>query len=76
MQFVEDRLRSVEQGLDSIERKNQQYRSRKGAINISEQGKLFLQNVAVNDQKLADINMQLASLGQVEGYVASKSATQ
>lgn len=71
--FVEDRLKSVEQDLNAIERKTQQYRSRKGAINIGEQGKLFLQNVSMNDQKLADINMQLAALGQVEGYVKSKN---
>ncbi|HEX8313717.1 MAG TPA: polysaccharide biosynthesis tyrosine autokinase [Flavisolibacter sp.] len=72
--FVEDRLKGVEKDLDSIERKTEQYKSRKGAINISEQGKLFLQNVSMNDQKLADINMQLAALGQVEGYVHSKDA--
>ena len=72
--FVEERLKGVEKDLDSIERKTQQYKSRKGAINISEQGKLFLQNVAMNDQKLADINMQLAALGQVESYVQSKDA--
>ncbi|HUC82116.1 MAG TPA: polysaccharide biosynthesis tyrosine autokinase [Flavisolibacter sp.] len=72
--FVEERLKAVEKDLDSIEKRTQQYRSRRGAINISEQGKLFLQNVAINDQKLADINMQLASLGQVENYVQSKDA--
>jgi len=72
--FVEERLKGVEKDLDSIERKTQQYKSRKGAINISEQGKLFLQNVSLNDQKLADINMQLAALGQVESYVQSKDA--
>lgn len=72
--FVEERLKGVEKDLDSIERKTEQYKSRKGAINISEQGKLFLQNVSMNDQKLADINMQLAALGQVEGYVHSKDA--
>lgn len=72
--FVEERLKGVEKDLDSIERKTQQYKTRKGAINISEQGRLFLQNVAINDQKLADINMQLAALGQVESYVQSKDA--
>lgn len=72
--FVEERLKSVEKDIDAIERRNQQYKSRKGAINISEQGKLFLQNVSMNDQKLADINMQLAALSQVESYVKSKNS--
>lgn len=71
--FVEERLKNVEKDLDEIERKTQQYKARRGAINISEQGKLFLQNVSNNDQKMADINMQLAALGQVESYVQSKN---
>jgi len=72
--FVEERLKNVESDLQSIEQRSQQYRSRRGAIDIGEQGKLFLQNVSMNDQKLADINMQLAALGQVEGYVQSKNS--
>jgi uncharacterized protein involved in exopolysaccharide biosynthesis len=72
LSFVKERLKGVEKELDSIEQKTQQYKARKGAINISEQGKLFLQNVSTNDQKLADINMQLAALNQVENYVQSK----
>ncbi|HEU4472144.1 MAG TPA: polysaccharide biosynthesis tyrosine autokinase [Flavisolibacter sp.] len=73
LSFVEERLKSVERDLDSIEKKTQQYKSRKGAIDISEQGRLFLQNVSANDQKLGDINMQLAVLNQVEDYVRSKN---
>lgn len=74
LSFVEERLKGVERDLDSIERRTAQFKSRKGAINISEQGKLFLQNVSLNDQKLSDINMQLAALNQVETYVRSKNA--
>jgi capsular exopolysaccharide synthesis family protein len=71
--FVEERLKSVEKELNDIEKRNQQYKSRKGAIDIGEQGRLFLQNVSQNDQKLGDINMQLAVLGQVEQYVHAKN---
>ncbi|MBC8035356.1 MAG: polysaccharide biosynthesis tyrosine autokinase, partial [Chitinophagaceae bacterium] len=39
----------------------------------SEQGKLFLQNVSNNDQKIGDINMQLAVLNQVEKSIRSKN---
>lgn len=73
LEFVEDRLKSVEHDLDSIERKTQQYKARHGAINIGEQGKLFLQNVSINDQKLSEVNMQLAVLGQVRSYVQQKN---
>lgn len=72
--FVEERLRYVSKDLDSIERKLQQYKSRQGAVDISTQGKLFLENVSSNDQKLNDVNMQLAVLNQVKTYVQSKQS--
>jgi capsular exopolysaccharide synthesis family protein len=72
--FVEERLRSVEHDLDSIERRTQQYKTRTGAIDVGEQGKLFLQNVSQNDQKLGEVNMQLAVLNQVKNYVQSKNS--
>jgi capsular exopolysaccharide synthesis family protein len=71
--FIEDRLYSVEHELDSIEHKIQQYKSQSDAIDIGTQGKLFLENVSSNDQKLSEINMQLAVLNQVENYVYSKN---
>ncbi|MFN2439537.1 MAG: GumC family protein [Chitinophagaceae bacterium] len=71
--FLEDRLAFVAHGLDSIERRLQQYKSRKGAVDISSQGQLFLQNVSANDQKVSDVNTQLAAIEQVEKYVQSKN---
>ncbi|HEY0059349.1 MAG TPA: polysaccharide biosynthesis tyrosine autokinase, partial [Flavisolibacter sp.] len=71
--FLDDRLKDVEQDLAAIERKDQQYKAQKGAVDLGEQGRLFLQNVSSNDQKLSDINMQLAVLTQVDAYVRSKT---
>ncbi len=71
--FIQERLSTVEHDLDSIERKVQRYKSQSNAVDISTQGKLFLENVSNNDQKLSEINMQLAVLNQVEKYVYSKS---
>ncbi|HTM93134.1 MAG TPA: polysaccharide biosynthesis tyrosine autokinase, partial [Flavisolibacter sp.] len=61
--------------LDSIERKLQEYKSSRGAYDISSQSKLFLDNVSNNDNKLSDINIQLSVLNQVENYVTSKSSS-
>ncbi|CAN5585535.1 tyrosine-protein kinase [soil metagenome] len=72
LSFVQRRIQTVAQELDSIENKLQQFRNQKGAINLSEQGRLYLQSVSVNDEKMTDVNMQLAMLGQVEKYVTSK----
>jgi len=71
--FVEDRIRSVEHDLDSVERNIQQFKSTRGIVDLSEQGKLFLQNVGDNDQKLSELNMQLAVLDKAEEYVVKKN---
>jgi len=70
--FVEDRLNDVGRELALIEETIQLYKSTNNAIDISTQGTLFLGNVSVNDQKLSDINMQLAVLNQVENFINSK----
>jgi tyrosine-protein kinase Etk/Wzc len=72
LSFVEERLSYVSQDLDSIQRKLEKYKARHNAVDIGQQGKLFLDNVSANDQKLSDINMRLAVLDQVENYVLSK----
>ena len=71
--FVEDRLGTIGFQMDSIQKKVQQYKSEAGAVDISTQGQLFLQNVSENDQKLSTVNTQLSVLNQVEGFVASKN---
>lgn len=72
LSFVEERLNFITHDLDSIEKSIQRYRSKKGIIDISEQGKIFLETVSGNDKRLSDINMQLAVLDKVEKYVVSK----
>ncbi len=72
MEFVEDRILSVERQLDSVEAKIQQYKSSRGVVDLSEQGKLYLQNVGENDRRVSEMNMQLAVLDKVESYVVGK----
>jgi tyrosine-protein kinase Etk/Wzc len=75
LEFLDERLSIVGADLTAIESKMQQYKSTKGAVDISSQGQLFLQNVSTNDQKLGDVDMQLAVLNKVENYVKSKDNT-
>lgn len=72
LSFVEARLNLVAHDLDSIEKKVQQYKSGKGAVDVSTQGTLYLQSVSANDQKVSDLNMQLSVLNQVEKFVTNK----
>ena len=74
LSFVEERLKLIAYDLDSIEKRIQQYKSGRGAVDVSTQGQLFLKNVSENDQKLSDINMQLSVLDQVEKYVSDNNS--
>ncbi|MDE3185563.1 MAG: polysaccharide biosynthesis tyrosine autokinase [Bacteroidota bacterium] len=71
--FVNNRLALVSHDLDSIEKKVQQFKSGNQAVDISAQGQLYLQNVSVNDQKLGDVNTQIAVLDKVQDFVKSNS---
>jgi capsular exopolysaccharide synthesis family protein len=72
LKFVEDRLKLVASELDSVEGNLQRFKAHNKITDISSQGQIYLQTVAANDQKISDINMQLAVLDQVETYVKSK----
>ena len=72
LSFIEDRLHYLVQELDSVETSLQNYKSSRNIVDLSEQGKLFLANVGANDQKVGEINMQMAVMDEVEKYVVSK----
>ncbi|WP_266205214.1 GumC family protein [Pontibacter kalidii] len=70
--FVEDRIQLIEKELKELEQQIVQYRSSQGAVNLNEQGKLYLQSVDFNDRRLNEINLQIAVLDNVEKYVLDK----
>src|SRR5690606_1343038 len=72
LEFVNDRLAFVVNELDSVESRIQQYRTQHGIVDISEQGRQFLESVGQSDQRLSEINIQLDVLNQVEDYVSGK----
>jgi len=72
LKFVNERLAYVSNELDSVEKVLQNFKSKNRITDISAQGQIYLQTVAANDQKISDINVQLAMLDQVEQYVRGK----
>jgi capsular exopolysaccharide synthesis family protein len=72
LKFVNDRLKYVESDLDSVEGSLQRFKAKNKITDISAQGQIYLQTVAVNDQKVSDINVQLAMLDEVEKYIKDK----
>lgn len=72
LSFVNERLAFVEAELDSMESAIQRFKSRKKVTNLSEEGRLYLHSVADNNQRSADISVQLAVLDQIEKYVTTR----
>ncbi|MGN6266933.1 MAG: GumC family protein [Ginsengibacter sp.] len=72
LKFVNERLKFVESDLDSVEENLQRFKAKNKITDISAQGQIYLQTVAANDQKVSDLNVQLAMLDQVEKYIDSK----
>ena len=72
--FVDERLDMVTKDLGQIEGKLQQYKSGRGAVDISTQGQMYLQNVSSNDQKLGETNLQLSVLDQVDNFITNNSS--
>lgn len=70
--FLNERVKESEKQLDSIEQKAQNFKSTNQIIDLSEQGKQYLQSVGENDRRLTDINTQLTVLDEVDRYVRSK----
>ncbi len=63
---IEKRLVLVSRDLDSIQEKLQQYKTVKGAVDISKQGQLYLENVSINDKRIGDLNMQIDAMDQLQ----------
>ena len=73
LDYVEKRMDTVGQQLQTIEKELEKYRSAEGVIDLSEQGNLYLKNVGDYDRRIADIDLQLSVLQKVERYVVSKN---
>ena len=72
LKFVNERLKFVESDLDSVEENLQRFKAKNKITDISAQGQIYLQTVAANDQRVSDINVQLAMLDQVEKYINTR----
>ena len=72
LKFVNERLKYVESDLDSVEGALQRFKAKNKITDISAQGQIYLQTVAANDQKVSDINVQVAMLDEVEKYINTK----
>lgn len=74
LEWLNNRIKEEGGQLDSIEKKIQGYRTAENVVDIGEQSRLYLQRVEAGDRQLNEMNMQLASLNEMEKYVTSRKA--
>jgi tyrosine-protein kinase Etk/Wzc len=73
--LLDARLKEVKDELDEIGKKEQKYKASNSAVEISTQGKLYLESQVATEGQLLDINSQLTSLDQVKKYVTAKESS-
>ncbi|MBM3428214.1 MAG: polysaccharide biosynthesis tyrosine autokinase, partial [Bacteroidetes bacterium] len=73
LDFIEDRLSLVTSQLDSVERDIETFKESNSIVDLSQQGKLFLESVRSQDEELNKIAIQLSVVRDVENYVNGKS---
>jgi hypothetical protein len=72
LSFVEERLKLVTRELNAVEEGIKDFKTRESIVDIGEQGKLFLETVKENDEKINELNIQLSVLADIEKYVTGK----
>jgi capsular exopolysaccharide synthesis family protein len=72
LDFIDQRLRLINGELDSVERSIEEYKSANGIFDISSQASIYLSTVKETDQKIAELDLQLSVLADIENYVNQK----
>lgn len=73
LDFIQKRMDEVEKELLTLEKEIQNYKKSESAVDLSEQGKLFLKDVGDYDKEISDIKRQLSILSRIEGYIKSNN---
>lgn len=73
LRFLQTKLNVISNELDSVERNVQAYRTSAGIVDISEQGRQYLQSIQQNDQELNRLKIQSAMLDEVQSHINSSS---
>lgn len=73
LQFINNRLITVTKDLNDVEGDLQKYRSDRGIVDLSTQGKDYLDVVNKNDESISQIQIQSDVLNEVEKYIKHKA---
>lgn len=75
LDFIDRRLDSLAVELNYAEKQVEQYRSAHGITDIQTQSQSYMQSAQNNDAKLADVNVQLRVINDIENYINAPNVT-
>ena len=70
--FIDERLALISKDLTEVDKNVEEFNSREGITDISEESKLFLESVKENDAQLNQVKIQQGILNSIEQYVRNK----
>lgn len=71
--FLDGRLKLVSEELSGVEKDLQNYKSKEGIIDLSEEGVVYLNQLKLTDAKISEIDIQLDVLNQISNYVVKRN---
>jgi len=71
LKFIDERLAAVSNELNGYEKKVESYKSSRGLTDISDDSKVFLENVKTNDGQLNELKLQFQVFDQIQWYIKS-----
>lgn len=75
LDFIDRRLDSLAIDLNYAEKQVEQYRSSHGITDLQSESNSYLESARVNNAKLADVDVQLRVIKDIENYVNSPAAS-
>jgi tyrosine-protein kinase Etk/Wzc len=75
LEFIDNRLKLVINELSEIEQNVETYKSKHDILNPTSEGTAILSSVQNTDQQLAEVNIQLSVLDEIQKYILDKNET-
>ncbi|MEJ5961908.1 GumC family protein [Pedobacter immunditicola] len=71
LSFLDDRLDSITEELNRVEKQVESYKSSRGITDLSSESQFYLDNVKNNDSRLNEVNVQLQVIDGIQRYINS-----
>ena len=74
LEFINEKLKPISGELNSVEKQVENFKSSEGITDMGSQADLYLESLKANDVKLADLNIKMAVVKDIQRYINSNSS--